>query len=103
MSHLFNVSKPFPMANAVLSYWRKEVGSIDTHRSTTELPAKADIVVIGAGNVGAFVVHHLMEESTRAKLSVSSILILEAREACSSATGRNAISFISLELSSSGA
>lgn len=81
--------KPFPVANAVPSYWRREVGSIDTHRSTPELPAEADIVVIGSGYVGASVVHHLVEESARAKRPIPSILILEAREACSGATGRN--------------
>ncbi|KAL5119246.1 hypothetical protein ACEQ8H_002733 [Pleosporales sp. CAS-2024a] len=83
------MSKPFPVANAVPSYWREEVGSIDSHRSTTELPVEADIVVIGAGYAGASVVHHLVEESVRTKRSVPSILILEAREACSGATGRN--------------
>jgi hypothetical protein len=85
-------SPPFPVANAVPSYWRKEVGSIDNHRSTTELPAKADVVVIGAGYVGASVVHHLIEESVRTKRALPSILILEAREACSGATGRNGTS-----------
>jgi hypothetical protein len=82
-------SLPFPVSNAVPSYWRKEVGSIDTHRSTAELPVEADVVVIGAGYVGASVVHHLIEESVRASRDLPSVLILEAREACSGATGRN--------------
>jgi glycine/D-amino acid oxidase-like deaminating enzyme len=75
----------------VPSYWRKDVGSIDTHRSTTELPAEVDVVVVGAGYVGASVVHHLIEESVRAKRPIPSVLILEAREACSGATGRNGL------------
>jgi lysine/ornithine N-monooxygenase len=85
---------PFPVPNAVPSYWRKHVGSIDTHRSTTELPDQADVVVIGAGYVGASVVHHLIEESVRAGRESPSILILEAREACSGATGRNGMCLI---------
>jgi hypothetical protein len=89
MSSSTHAPNPFPVANAVRSYWRKQVGSIDTHRSTTELPAEVDIVVIGAGYVGASIVHHLIDGTVRANRPVPSILILEAREACSGATGRN--------------
>ena len=77
------------MTDAVPSYWRKQVGPIDNHRSTENLVTRADIVVIGAGYVGASIVHHLIEESVRCNCPVPSILILEAREACSGATGRN--------------
>jgi hypothetical protein len=79
----------FPVADAVPSYWRKAVGPIDTHRSTQNLDAHADIVIIGAGYVGASIVHHIIEESARCDRPIPSILILEAREACSGATGRN--------------
>ncbi|KAF2028094.1 FAD dependent oxidoreductase [Setomelanomma holmii] len=68
MSSSLHASKPFPVAN---------------------LLAEADIVVVGAGYVGASVVHHLIEECVRANRPIPSILILEAREACSGATGRN--------------
>ncbi|KAH3974967.1 hypothetical protein HBH70_089000 [Parastagonospora nodorum] len=84
-----HVSKPFPVGNAVPSYWRNEIGSIDTHRSTAKLPAEVDVVVIGAGYTGASIVHHLLEETTGVGRPTPSILILEAREACSGATGRN--------------
>ena len=66
---------------------------IDNHRSTPDLITEADIVVIGAGYSGASIVHHLLEESSRAKRPVPSILVLEAREACSGATGRNGTYF----------
>jgi hypothetical protein len=92
MSSFPHAFKPFPVANAVPSYWREEVGSVDVHRSGTELPAEADIIVIGAGYVGASVVHHLIEESVRADRPIPSVLIFEAREACSGATGRNGTS-----------
>ncbi|KAF1938598.1 FAD dependent oxidoreductase [Clathrospora elynae] len=82
-------TKPFPVADAVPSYWRKQVGPIDNHRSTEDLATQADIVIIGAGYVGASIVHHLIEECVRYDRPIPSILILEAREACSGATGRN--------------
>lgn len=89
MRSSLHVSKPFPVENAVPSYWRKERGSIDTHRSTAKLPAQVEVVVIGAGYTGASIVHHLLEETAGAGRPTPSILILEAREACSGATGRN--------------
>ncbi|CAA9959597.1 hypothetical protein PTMSG1_03014 [Pyrenophora teres f. maculata] len=82
-------AKPFPVPNATPSYWRKDVGAIDNHRSTETLPATSDVVIIGAGYVGASVAHHLVEESGSRGGAVPSILTLEAREACSGATGRN--------------
>ncbi|KAE8853215.1 hypothetical protein HRS9122_00207 [Pyrenophora teres f. teres] len=80
-------AKPFPVPNATPSYWRKDVGAIDNHRSTETLPATSDVVIIGAGYVGASVAHHLVEESGSRGGAVPSILILEAREACSGRRG----------------
>lgn len=86
-------SQKFPVANSVLSYWRKQLAPIDAHRSTTDLITEADIVIIGAGYSGASIVHHLLEECSHVKRPIPSILILEAREACSGATGRNGTYF----------
>lgn len=80
---------PFPSAQATESYWRSAPLPIDTHRSTEALPAHADVVIIGAGYSGTSVAHHLLAESQRAGRAAPSIVILEAREACSGATGRN--------------
>ena len=91
-------AKPFPVPNAVPSYWRKAVASIDNHRSTETLPVTSDVVIIGAGYVGASIAHHLIEESGGCGGAVPSIVILEAREACSGATGRNGMSYISFSL-----
>ncbi|KAF3034410.1 hypothetical protein E8E12_005513 [Didymella heteroderae] len=79
----------FPVANAVPSFWRNQAGPIDDHRSTEDLSSSADIVIIGAGYTGASVVHHILEQSAQYNQTIPSILILEAREACSGATGRN--------------
>lgn len=89
-------SSQFPVPNSLPSYWRKQPAAIDNHRSTTDLVAEADIVVIGAGYSGASIVHHLVEESLRAGKAIPSIVILEAREACSGATGRNGMYLVYL-------
>lgn len=52
---------------------------------TVTFPAECDIVIIGAGYAGASVAYHLVEDNP----SPPSIMILEARQACSGATGRN--------------
>lgn len=84
---------PFPTANSTASFWRSSTKPIDKHRSTELLPSNADIVIIGAGYAGAAIAHHLIEESERHNRSFPSIVVLEAREACSGATGRNGTSW----------
>lgn len=78
----------FPVPNATTPFWRTQLHDLDNHRTTEKLPQEADIVVIGAGYSGASIVHHLLENSQGQSKSLS-IVILEAREACSGATGRN--------------
>ena len=79
---------PFPVPNSTQSFWRTQPDPLDSHRTTEGLPSKADIVIIGAGYAGASTVYHLLEK-TKDSLNKPSIVILEAREACSGATGRN--------------
>ncbi|KAI1872387.1 uncharacterized protein JN550_004106 [Neoarthrinium moseri] len=75
----------FPVANATVPFWRTELHEIDEHRSTPELPAEQDIVIIGAGFAGTTCAYYLTQD----EFTVPSITVLEAREACSGATGRN--------------
>ncbi|KAJ4287420.1 hypothetical protein N0V88_007692 [Collariella sp. IMI 366227] len=75
-----------PRANPTVSYWQNPPDALADHRTTPELPSSADTVIIGSGITGAAVAWHLLE----AGCPGSSILILEARQACSGATGRNA-------------
>ncbi|KAI1284417.1 FAD dependent oxidoreductase [Xylaria sp. FL0933] len=77
---------PFPVAHATVPFWRTQLHELDSHRSTPDLPEKQDIVIIGAGFAGAALAHYLLKGTSA---SESSITILEAREACSGATGRN--------------
>jgi hypothetical protein len=83
---------PFPTAHSMPSYWRSNSNPIDSHRSSETLPSEADIVIVGAGYSGAAIAHHLIEGSERQGRPLPSIVILEAREACSGATGRNGMS-----------
>lgn len=59
---------------------------LSNHRSTEELPEHSDIVIIGAGYAGVGTAYHLVQELGD---SARSVTILEARSACSGATGRN--------------
>ncbi|KAH8788188.1 FAD dependent oxidoreductase-domain-containing protein [Diaporthe sp. PMI_573] len=70
-----------------LSYWLQGVrcDPLLDHRSTPELPGSADIVIIGSGITGTLVAKHCLEIWPE-----KSVVVLEAREFCSGATGRNA-------------
>jgi glycine/D-amino acid oxidase-like deaminating enzyme len=79
-----------PVPNSTESYWRSEPHWLDEHRSTTHLPAEADIVIIGTGIAGVSTAYHLVNNvDTNNDTSKPSILLLEARQVCSGATGRN--------------
>ncbi|KAF4345822.1 FAD dependent oxidoreductase [Fusarium beomiforme] len=80
---------PLPVDNATTSFWRSDPHPLDNHRSTPELPAQVDIAVIGAGYAGVATVHHILEQCKTRGVVAPKIVILEARQACSGATGRN--------------
>ncbi|KAK4241646.1 FAD dependent oxidoreductase-domain-containing protein [Achaetomium macrosporum] len=93
-----------PSRNPTQSYWLREPSPVLLgHRTTDALPDTADIVIVGSGITGAFVAKFLKEgipgqdeegqeegEDEERKLRKErSVVMLEAREACSGATGRN--------------
>ncbi|KAK1140436.1 sterol homeostasis protein [Aspergillus melleus] len=82
------MSQPFPVDHGMTSFWRSEPHPLDNHRSTDALPDESDIVIIGAGFAGAATAYHCLERSKSSSQSPS-VVILEARQACSGATGRN--------------
>ncbi|KAI1463964.1 FAD dependent oxidoreductase [Daldinia caldariorum] len=74
-----------PVDNPTKSYWHKEPSSkLLGHRTTKELPRSADVVIVGSGITGSFAAHFLKE-----KQPDLNVVMVEAREACSGATGRN--------------
>jgi hypothetical protein len=73
-----------PRPNPTVSYWQETPDVIADLRSTPNLPETADVVVIGSGISGACIAYNLL--CGNAGLQV---VMLEARQACSGATGRN--------------
>ncbi|KAG9913813.1 FAD dependent oxidoreductase, partial [Aureobasidium melanogenum] len=73
-----------PLPNPTTSYWQDPPDEIANLQTTKELPKYADYVIIGSGISGAAIAYNLIKKKPN-----SSILMLEARQACSGATGRN--------------
>ncbi|THH06507.1 hypothetical protein EW146_g9590 [Bondarzewia mesenterica] len=95
-------SPGLPVPNPTTSFWTIPPAHIATHRPDA-LPAYADVVIIGSGITGTSVARTLFEYDGRdlvdrqvddaEKASMGqgglSVVMLEARETCSGATGRN--------------
>ncbi|KAK9415627.1 putative FAD dependent oxidoreductase [Seiridium unicorne] len=74
-----------PVPNPTKAHWLKEPSEkLFGHRTTVDLPHSADVVIVGSGITGAIAAHTL--KARRPELNV---VMLEAREACWGATGRN--------------
>ncbi|KAG7828286.1 hypothetical protein KL920_003423, partial [Ogataea angusta] len=70
--------------STTLSYWIGEADAkLAKHRTTEELPEQADVLIIGSGFSGTSVAFNLLEQTDE------KVLLLEARDVCSGATGRN--------------
>lgn len=78
-----------PVPNPTTPYWRTELHHLDSHRSTKDLPSHSEVVIIGAGISGISVAYHLSQADSTDGGSPPSILLLEARQVSSGATGRN--------------
>ncbi|OCL05976.1 FAD dependent oxidoreductase-like protein [Glonium stellatum] len=73
-----------PVPNPTPSYWHQPKAAIANYRSADSLPSSADYVIIGSGISGTMIAWNLLEKGVKGK-----IIMLEAREACGGATGRN--------------
>ena len=73
-----------PRPNPTSSYWQTPPASLATHRTTVEFPSSADVIIVGSGITGATVAYELLSRP-----QPPSVVMLEARTACSGATGRN--------------
>jgi glycine/D-amino acid oxidase-like deaminating enzyme len=74
------------------SFWHSEPSKILLgHRTTPSLPKHADVVIVGSGISGTSAAWQLLREMNPAnsKARPLSVVMLEAREACWGATGRN--------------
>lgn len=79
-------SLPYP--NSSLSYWHRTTRAFPylNINKSNPLPASAQYVIVGSGISGALTAFDLLE----AGISPEEVLILEAREAVSGSSGRNA-------------
>ena len=76
-----------PPPESSASFWHSEPSEfLRGHRTTPDLLSEADVVIIGSGITGASAARYLAEDARAKHLSV---VMLEAREACWGATGRN--------------
>jgi hypothetical protein len=78
---------PQPAAGYTQSFWRTQPDPLDTHQTTPDLPSETDILIIGGGYVGASAAYRLLAENQQEP--APRVVLVEARELCSGATGRN--------------
>ncbi|CAG8105122.1 unnamed protein product [Penicillium salamii] len=78
-----------PVSNPTKSFWIEEASSeLRDFRSTEELPKETDVIILGSGYSGATTAYWL-NKYTENDAQKPQILMLEARDICGSATGRN--------------
>ncbi|UPK99990.1 hypothetical protein LCI18_010925 [Fusarium solani-melongenae] len=74
-----------PSENSTSSAWQYPPADVAKAQSST-LPPVTDVAIIGSGITGTSVAHTMLNHPSAAGLRIT---ILEARDACSGATGRN--------------
>jgi hypothetical protein len=72
-----------PVSNPTETFWQQDPHELHDYRSTEHPPQHTEILIIGAGYAGVSTAYHLIKETQK------SITLLEARGACSGASGRN--------------
>ena len=85
-SKLIMTPNYFPVPKPSKSYWIENADSrLQHYRDKRGIPDKADVVIIGSGFTGTAVAAGLLLE----REFKGNVVILEARDVCSGATGRN--------------
>ncbi|EJC99722.1 DAO-domain-containing protein [Fomitiporia mediterranea MF3/22] len=85
--HLRDSPASLPVPNSTHSFWlhpSKEVNPLAKEGSEGPITSDADICIIGSGITGVSAAYHLSKSAPEKK-----VVILEARDFCSGATGRN--------------
>ncbi|CAK4031341.1 FAD dependent oxidoreductase [Lecanosticta acicola] len=80
--------RSLPVANPCLSYWHRTTRAFPylNHNQDSPVPSQAKYLIIGSGLAGTLTAWSLIERG----IPGNEILVLEAREAVSGASGRNA-------------
>ncbi|KAL5342886.1 FAD dependent oxidoreductase [Aspergillus crustosus] len=84
-----DITPLLPVENSTEPFWRTDVHELDELQTTPELPQESDFVIIGAGHTGISLAYHILKQLPTSAQSHPAITILEARQVCSGATGRN--------------
>ncbi|KZF26448.1 FAD dependent oxidoreductase [Xylona heveae TC161] len=85
MDRRASIPPGLPRSNPTTAYWQDPPDEhISNVRSTPEIPQTADVIIIGSGITGACVAYNILQKSPNMR-----VVMLEAREAVSGATGRN--------------
>ncbi|KAK8088435.1 hypothetical protein PG997_003396 [Apiospora hydei] len=87
MQTQLNFGATMPVQNPTESFWQSAPDPLISNYQSADLPARADVVIIGSGLTGAFIAHRLLSSASPNK--PKTVVILEARRAASGATGRN--------------
>lgn len=88
MDHQAGIPPGLPRDNPTPSYWQDPPDPIADHQTSLDLPSQADIVIVGSGISGASIAYNLLSADPALK-----IVLLEARQAASGASGRNGRGF----------
>jgi len=85
-----------PRANPTISYWQDPPDAdLADYLSADTVPETADVVIIGSGITGGAIAWNLLQQDGTSSeeggkgAKQDRVVMLEARQACSGATGRN--------------
>ncbi|KAL6718022.1 hypothetical protein ACLMJK_004107 [Lecanora helva] len=84
MEERASIRPGLPSMTPTESSWQIPPSPLSDYRTTASLPETTDVLIIGSGITGASLAYNILS-----KASPPSVVLLEARFACSGATGRN--------------
>lgn len=77
----------FPVESPTASYWLKDPHPLASYRSSDTIPKQCDVAIIGTGLAGVATAYHILTDP--GLMEKPRVVLLEARQSCTGATGRN--------------
>ncbi|KAF4502786.1 FAD NAD(P)-binding [Fusarium agapanthi] len=74
-----------PVEGSPQSYWQHEAQKQELPPNTEPLPSSCDVAIVGGGYAGIATAYHILKTTS----PLPSVFLLEAKDPCSGATGRN--------------
>ncbi|KAF5576053.1 FAD NAD(P)-binding protein [Fusarium pseudoanthophilum] len=75
----------FPVKGSPQSYWQHEAQKQQVPAPSEPLPSSCDVAIVGGGYAGIATAYHILKTAS----PPPSVFLLEAKDPCSGATGRN--------------